>query len=105
MLLLVLVLAGVRPQDLPQSQPASLCHVLTHRLPLRACQPSLTRETLERRMETGMGSVPERVWSQHQAREQCGTHRGTIPALLSRLPSVTPQATFTLHRDRHSVTG
>lgn len=61
MLLLVLVLAGVRPQDLPQSQPPCLHHVPTHRLPFRACQSSLTLETLDQKMETGMGSVPGRV--------------------------------------------
>lgn len=92
----MLVVARVRPQEVPQSQPASLHHVPTHRLPLRACQPSLTRETLEQKMETGKGSVPGRGRGQCQAGEQCSTHRGAVPALLAGLPSVTPRATFTL---------
>lgn len=47
-------------------------------------------------METGMGSVPGRIRGQRQAGQQCSTHGVAVPALLTRLPSVTPQATFTL---------
>lgn len=43
----------------PPSQPTSPHHIPTHRLPLGASQPSLTRETLAQ--ETGTGSAPGRV--------------------------------------------
>lgn len=80
------------------SQPASPHHVPTHRLPLGASEPSLTRKTLEQ--ETGMGSAPGGVRGQRQVWGQCSTHRGTVPALLTGLPSLAPRATLTLQREQ-----
>ena len=46
----------------------------------------------------GWGQCQAGVWGQRQAGGQCSTHRGTIPALLARLPSLAPQATLTLQQ-------